>query len=309
MPHVLRIGVLTFLALLPIVSLAQTPTDAERLFSKGEEFLQSDNYIDAIKEFEKAISLKPDFAEAYFKLGVAHSKIPITDKDRPAHVEAAIRALQMAVRLKPAFVEAHNELGLRTMSQGKYDDAAASFKEAIRLKPDFVDAHTNLAIVHLYKHNYREGIERLKEAIRIKPDLPLPHKLLALGYLALENRDEAMKEYNVLKPLDQEMANFVLAAIQRPEKFVFGVAQGKLISTPKPAYPAFARANRIAGRVTVQLEIDTEGKVTSARAVSGPAELRAAAEAAALGARFLPTRLSGMAVSVTGVISYDFAPY
>jgi TonB family protein len=94
-----------------------------------------------------------------------------------------------------------------------------------------------------------------------------------------------MQEYNILKPFDQEMANFVLAAIQRPEKFVFGVVQGKLISTPKPAYPIEARKDYVSGRVTVQVEINAEGKVTKARAVSGPPELRAAAEAAARGAR------------------------
>ena len=93
-----------------------------------------------------------------------------------------------------------------------------------------------------------------------------------------------------------------------PEKFSFGVTRGRLISTPKPAYPDVARKNGIRDRVTVHVSIDPQGKVTSAQAVSGPSELRQAAEAAALKARFEPTKLSGTAVSVIGVIDYNFAP-
>jgi len=66
--------------------------------------------------------------------------------------------------------------------------------------------------------------------------------------------------------------------------------------------------NRISGSVTVELSIDEQGRVTSAKAVSGPAELRPAAEAAALKARFEPTRLSGKPVNVKGVITYKFVP-
>ena len=299
--------VLVLLAIFPLTSLpAQEP--AETLFNRGEEYLQSKNYTEAIKQFEKAVSLKPEWAEAHFKLGMAHSSVPPLDKDRPAHIQAAIKAFEAAIRLRPNWAEAHNELGLRIMSSGSYDDAIDAFKQAIRYKPEFAEAHKNLAIPYLYTGRFKEGIEQLNESIRIKPDLASAHKLLGSAYLAMDKRDEAMQVYNVLKPLDAEMANFLLAAIQRPEKFVFGVKQGKLISNPKPFYPDAARINRVSGQVTVHVVINEQGNVTSAKAVSGPVELREAAEAAALQARFTPTLLSGQPVTVNGSISYNFVP-
>ncbi len=85
-----------------------------------------------------------------------------------------------------------------------------------------------------------------------------------------------------------------------------GVLNGKAISKPTPPYPPIAKAARAAGTVTVQIVVDESGKVISASAVSGHPLLRQAAEQAARQARFTPTQLSGQAVKVSGVITYNF---
>ncbi|MGB7923925.1 MAG: TonB family protein [Pyrinomonadaceae bacterium] len=85
-----------------------------------------------------------------------------------------------------------------------------------------------------------------------------------------------------------------------------GVLNGKATSLPKPAYPPVAKAARASGTVTVQVTIDENGNVISARAVSGHPLLQAAATQAARGAKFSPTKLSGQPVKVTGVITYNF---
>jgi len=85
-----------------------------------------------------------------------------------------------------------------------------------------------------------------------------------------------------------------------------GVLNGKAIRLPKPAYPAIARQAHASGTVVVQVTIDENGGVISAHAVSGHPLLQAVAVAAARGARFSPTKLSGQPVKVTGVITYNF---
>jgi protein TonB len=93
-----------------------------------------------------------------------------------------------------------------------------------------------------------------------------------------------------------------------PKTISGGVLNGKATSLPKPPYPPAARAVRASGAVSVQVLIDEEGRVVSASAVSGHPLLRAAAVAAARGARFSPTQLSGQPVKVNGVITYNFVP-
>jgi protein TonB len=93
-----------------------------------------------------------------------------------------------------------------------------------------------------------------------------------------------------------------------PKQISGGVLNGKATSLPKPPYPPAARAVRASGAVSVQVLIDESGNVVSASAVSGHPLLRAAAVQAARGARFSPTMLSGQAVKVSGVITYNFVP-
>ncbi len=85
-----------------------------------------------------------------------------------------------------------------------------------------------------------------------------------------------------------------------------GVLNGKAISKPEPAYPAVGTAVHAAGTVTVQVVVDETGKVISASAVSGHPLLRQAAVVAARQARFKPMLLSGRAVKVSGILTYDF---
>ena len=119
----------------------------------------------------------------------------------------------------------------------------------------------------------------------------------------------------------------VLAAQDSPKVINGGVLNGKAVRLPKPAYPAEARAAKFEGAVAVKVTVDEEGNVIEAEAdavgstvvrsnddglkeaVKGElpdASLVEAARAAALEAKFSPTRLSGEPVRVTGFITYSF---
>jgi TonB family protein len=70
-----------------------------------------------------------------------------------------------------------------------------------------------------------------------------------------------------------------------------------VISKVMPEYPRQARATHIGGNVVVIVEVDDQGKVVKATAVSGPKVLRTAAEAALLKWRFKPAVQNGINVS------------
>jgi protein TonB len=95
-------------------------------------------------------------------------------------------------------------------------------------------------------------------------------------------------------------------AFERRTVVAGGVLNGKAISKPQPVYPSDAKEAHVNGMVVVQVEVDEDGKVAKAEALSGPEMLREAAEDAALAARFSPTRLSGQPVRVSGVVTYNF---
>ena len=98
------------------------------------------------------------------------------------------------------------------------------------------------------------------------------------------------------------------AQVGPPQTLSGGVLNRMANKLPLPNYPAAARAVRATGSVPVQVLIDTDGTMLSAKAVSGHPLLQAASRDAACRAAFTPTLLSGQPVRVSGIITYNFVP-
>ena len=83
------------------------------------------------------------------------------------------------------------------------------------------------------------------------------------------------------------------------------VINNRAISLPRPPYPKLALQIGLQGTVTVQVLIDEDGRVLSAKGTGHPL-LVPEAEKAAKQARFSQTMISGIPVKVSGVITYNF---
>lgn len=91
-----------------------------------------------------------------------------------------------------------------------------------------------------------------------------------------------------------------------PKIISCGVCNQEAVLLPKPEYPKSARFIRASGSVNVEILINENGSVESARAVSGHPLLHPASIKAALQAKFKPFLLSGKPVKVRGTIVYNF---
>lgn len=85
-----------------------------------------------------------------------------------------------------------------------------------------------------------------------------------------------------------------------------GTLMDSVIHRENAVYPPLAMAAKVTGSVIVEIVVDEEGKVESARAVSGHPLLKDAAVTAARSWVFTPTTLSGEAVKVVGTLTFDF---
>jgi len=85
-----------------------------------------------------------------------------------------------------------------------------------------------------------------------------------------------------------------------------GVAAGLLLSGPAPAYPAIARAMRIAGTVMLAATISKAGTIENLRVLSGPAVLRSAALEAVGRWRYKPYLLNNEPVEVETTVNVVF---
>lgn len=97
---------------------------------------------------------------------------------------------------------------------------------------------------------------------------------------------------------------------QEPEKKIVRLAsvvlQGKAIAKPVPPYPPLARTAGVEGSVAIEIVIAPDGRVESARPMSGHPLLASAARETALRWRFEPTLLNNTPVRVIGTITFNF---
>ena len=107
----------------------------------------------------------------------------------------------------------------------------------------------------------------------------------------------------------RELTNQIDPQYQPPKvvpKTRTGLVQGKLLSKPEPQYPSIAKTARAQGTVAVKVEIDENGNVIAAQAISGHPLLQQAAVTAARQAKFEPTSIDGQPVKTTNTLSYHF---
>ena len=98
------------------------PNSVNGLARLGAALLCQENYTDALPIFERAVQLKPDFAEAHFNLGFARA--------RAGQGRAALPALREAIRHSPNFIEPYIILADLLGQIGDVEEALALLQRA-----------------------------------------------------------------------------------------------------------------------------------------------------------------------------------
>ena len=120
----------------------------------------------AIDSYKQALKIKPDYAEAYYNMGVA-----LNDKGNP---KAAIESYKQALKIKPDYAEAYNNIGNVLKDQGDLEAAIDSYKQAININPDYAEAYYNLSLLHLLRGNLDEGFKYHEWRLKIKKPTAAP---------------------------------------------------------------------------------------------------------------------------------------
>lgn len=84
------------------------------------------------------------------------------------------------------------------------------------------------------------------------------------------------------------------------------IRQPRMISSVQPKYPPMAKQSNVQGKVVVEADVDPTGKVTTVKAISGPALLREAAIDAVHQWRYAPAMLDGKATSGHVSVEVEF---
>ena len=155
----------------------------EAHYNRGNALKKLSRFDAALASYDRAVALRPDFAEAHSNRGTALKELKRFDEAlasydhaialNPNYIEAisnrgstlrelkrfdeSLACLDYAIELDPGFAEAHYNRGLALKEFKRFDEALASYDRAIALKPDLADAYFSKSALLLSTGDFRNG--------------------------------------------------------------------------------------------------------------------------------------------------------
>lgn len=199
-----------------------TPTDSAYLHNKqGIAFYRDGQYDNAIAAFHAAIDEAPNYADAYYNLGLALMKS--SRRVEAVHVFEALLLLvpghlgaqfQLAMMLMhreqnkeaivyfkhvisdyPEHVESMINLATCYLRIGELIEARAWYERALLLAPDDTFVLYNLGVISAYQGRVREAIDYYLQALKLDSQLHDAHNNLAVVYLGLSDAASALNHF------------------------------------------------------------------------------------------------------------------
>jgi predicted O-linked N-acetylglucosamine transferase (SPINDLY family) len=143
---------------------------------------------DAVELLKRAVTLKPDLAEAHNDLGNVLGA-------QGKFVQAAA-AFEHAAVLKPDFADAHYNRGLALGNLGRFGDAAKCFQRALVLNPQSALAHVHLGHALRAQALREDAVVHYRRAAALMPDSAGAHNNLANALMELGQTDEAIAHFD-----------------------------------------------------------------------------------------------------------------
>lgn len=182
---------------------AATQVDAnlpEPFKALGDLFMSSPRrlYDQAIEAYQRALALRPHYAEAHVGLGDA--------KAAKSDHEGAIGHYQKALAVDPLNARVHFSLGkIYYNEKGLYYEAVTAYKKAIDLDGYFLEARMGLGEIYEEKGLYKDAIAEYRKVIEVDARHTAAHYNLALAYERVDVK-EAIAQWERYVGLASEIA-------------------------------------------------------------------------------------------------------
>jgi len=133
-------------------------------FEQGNAFIKNKNYSEAIRVFDKAITIEPDYFEAWN--GKADAL------NRAQQFTEALAASDRVLVLKPDYVQGWINRGYILYNLGRYDEELKAYETAITLDPASPAAWFNKGYSLAGMKKYDEAIVAFYKVQKLDPAFP-----------------------------------------------------------------------------------------------------------------------------------------
>ncbi|MEH1889120.1 MAG: tetratricopeptide repeat protein [Nostoc sp.] len=136
--------------------------NAIELSKQGNTFFDLQRYQDALEVYEKAINIRPDYAQGWNGQGKTLYKLK--------KYKQALAAYDKAIQIQPDYFEAWSGRGFVLVSLQRYQEAIASFDKALQLNDKNSEVWNAKGEALSNLNQYDQAIKSYEKAIELKPD-------------------------------------------------------------------------------------------------------------------------------------------
>jgi eukaryotic-like serine/threonine-protein kinase len=172
---------------------------AYTLYLQGRGYLQNydkpENTDSAIRAFQQAVRLDPNYTLAYAGLGDAYWRKYRDEKD-PRWVQSSRESCEQALRLDDKLAAAHECLGTLYTGTGRYEDAVPEFERALHSEPTNDDAYRGLARAYERLGKLSQAEKTYQQAIELRPHYWATYSWLGAFYYNRTRYHEAAEMFS-----------------------------------------------------------------------------------------------------------------
>jgi len=187
---------------------------------------------EAIEYFEKALQLRPNFAEAEVNLGQTLASLGRTNE--------AKRLYEGVLCLNTNHAAAHINLGKLLAAEGRTEDAAQHYAQAVQLKPDNAIGHFNFGNALARLGRFAEALGEYQQAVRLRPAFPEAHLALGLELARADRAGEAIAQFQEtlrLQPQSVEAHQNLGVALARQKRYAEAFKEFQAVLEIQPRNP------------------------------------------------------------------------
>jgi protein O-GlcNAc transferase len=138
------------------------PDWAEAHYNLGNVFFDLGNFQQALNSYQQAVSIKTNYPEALYNIGLI-----IFEQGRMPEAE---NYFSQTIKYKNDWPQPFYYLGLTRMELGKTTEAEAAFRQATEINPIYAEAFYNLGNTLFDQGRLAETELNYKTAVELKPD-------------------------------------------------------------------------------------------------------------------------------------------
>ena len=177
----------------PADNVSTSSLEALQAYSLGDQKLTAVDYPAAIAQFQRAVSLDPDFAMAYAKLAASYRNMGqtassidnmrkaydlrdrVSEKEKFAitadyanfgmgNADAAIRNYELWAQTYPRDITPPTNVGAQYITVGEYEKALTAFQHGLKLEPGNAMLYGNIGFSYVFVNRLAEAKATVQEA-------------------------------------------------------------------------------------------------------------------------------------------------